>query len=137
MDQDIVAAGRVALLGAIASGLARSPDLETSVRSIVDAVGPVLGTQVVAVFSQDPERDELQFVAATGIEGASLDGFVGAVTGGLHPIAEVARSRQPVWGREAAPDSAAVVGADIPLTVVRGGTDVPLGVASFGWGGGH
>jgi diguanylate cyclase (GGDEF)-like protein len=136
----------VALLAEVATPLAHAPDLDSGLDRIVAAASAALGTAVVAVFLQDADRDELQLVTASGLPAGSEESFAAAVAGGLHPIAEVARSREAAWGARSAADRGSLAdraagteltGGDVPLSVTRGGVDVPVGVVSFAWPADH
>jgi diguanylate cyclase (GGDEF)-like protein len=95
-----------------------------------------LGVRVVAVFTQDPDGDDLELAVARGIPDDGVVPFAAAVASGQHPIAQVARTRDAAWGRESRA-AGSFVGADLPLAVRRAGVDVPIGVVSFGWPAGH
>ncbi len=137
MDDREGDASPVTLVATIAAALARADGQDAALAGIVDAAQMALGVEVVTVFVQDAERAELQLAASRGLPEADLEPFAAAVTSGQHPIANVARSREPVWERESAPQAGSLVGADLPLAVRRGGVDVPIGVVSFGWPAGH
>jgi diguanylate cyclase (GGDEF)-like protein len=130
-------ASPVTLVATIAAALARADDQDAALGGIVDAATLALGVDVVTVFVQDAERAELQLAAAHGLPESVVGPFAAAVTSGQHPIANVARSREAVWGRRSEPQAGSLVGADLPLTVRRGGVDLPIGVVSFGWPDGH
>ncbi|HET7027136.1 MAG TPA: diguanylate cyclase [Candidatus Limnocylindrales bacterium] len=147
MEQRAVDPSPNDVLVAAAAALAHAGDLDAAVHPIVDAASAALRTDVITVFVHDPDSDELHLAASSGIPAEALDTFAAAVAGGLHPIAEVARSRQAAWddrssaARGALRDGGAgtgdLTGADLPLSVARAGVDVALGVVSFGWNTAH
>jgi diguanylate cyclase (GGDEF)-like protein len=126
------------LISAVAAALAHAGDLDTAVATIADAATSALGVELVAVFARDPDEQPadgggLELVESRGLPGDGESAFAAAVRSGPHPIAQVARTREPAWGREAASEAGTLVAADLPLAVTRDGVDVPLGVVSFGW----
>ncbi|HEU4673783.1 MAG TPA: diguanylate cyclase [Candidatus Limnocylindrales bacterium] len=123
-----------AALAPIAAALASEGDLEAVLRTLLRTAGATLGIRSAAVFVQDPDRSALELVAAYGIPDDQVVHFAAAVTSGQHPIAQAARTREAAWDR--AVEATGGVAADLPLSVVRSGVDVPLGVVSFEWSAG-
>lgn len=131
--------GALSVLASGATALARSASLDAALRTLLDAGCAATGAAVAAVFAQDPERGELELLAARGMDGDAIDAFAAEVAGDPeHPVRRAAQDRTESLGRHVpAPDGGAMNAVDLPLTVARSGIDEPVGIVSFGWQGAH
>jgi len=127
--------GALSVLAVGAAALARSPDLDAALASLLQAGCDATGAGVAAVFVQDPDRSTLDLIAVHGMSDDAVDAFVEEVLAtNDHPIRLAATDRVETIGRAGtASDGTVLVGADLPLTIGRGGIDEPMGVVSFGW----
>ena len=117
-----------------AAALARGTDLDAALDGILRAAADAVGAGLAAVYLRDPDRPTLQLASVVGMFADAVRSLEGEIADPDHPIAAAARDVTAVFGRQdTAPDGTPLVGADIPLVVVRDGLDLPLGVASFGW----
>jgi diguanylate cyclase (GGDEF)-like protein len=130
--------GQLQLLTDAAATLARSSDLDGAVERLLALAVEALGASLGVVYLQDPDRIELQLGVAVGVSeelGAGLEGSLGAAE---DAVAETARDRSPRTVRDGGMPPV-LAGAGIatallrPLTVSRGGIDIPLGVLLVGW----
>ncbi len=118
-----------------AAVLARGADLDVASRELlalaVEATGASLGT----VFLQDPDRADLEPLAAVGLAQPTIAALHAAIaTDPDHPVARAAGTGAPDLGTEApALGGPVVVWAHLPLRVARDGIDLPLGAMSIGW----
>jgi diguanylate cyclase (GGDEF)-like protein len=130
--------GQLQLLTDAASALTHSADLDAAVQRLLGLAVESLGASLGVVYLQDPDRIELQLGVAIGVPdelGAALEGSLGAAD---DAVAATARDRVPrtVNGNDVPP---VLAGAGIatallrPLTVSRGGVDIPVGVLLVGW----
>jgi diguanylate cyclase (GGDEF)-like protein len=127
--------GALPVLAAGAAALAHASDLDATLAGLMDAARGAVGADIVVVFAQDPDRARLELLYAHGLPEGAAEGFGELVAGDpAHPIHRAAVDREGVLGRtETSADGTPMVGADLPLTVTRGGIDTAIGVASFGW----
>jgi diguanylate cyclase (GGDEF)-like protein len=109
----------VTFLATAAGSLARSEDLDATLAAILEGAVTGTGSASGAVFVQDPDRAELVLVASAGLDSHAEAALANAAVADDHPLNIAARDRQPA--------SAGGVVA-LPLTVARGGIDLPLGV---------
>jgi diguanylate cyclase (GGDEF)-like protein len=130
--------GQLQLLVDAAAVLARSADLDTAVEDLLVMAVETLGASVGLVYLQDPDRVELQLGVTVGVAddlGAALEGSVATAD---DVVLETARDRtaRTVTGT-AVPSTLAEAGIATallrPLTVSRGGVDIPVGVLLVGW----
>ena len=138
MTDDDAATGQLQLLSAVAATLARSSELDAAVERLLGIAVDTLGATAGVVCLQDPDRVELQLGVTIGV----ADEVVAALEAGLgstdDAIAATARDRadRTVTG-DHVPDALAQGGVRTamirPLTVSRGGIDVPVGVVLVGW----
>ncbi len=139
-DTTDVERGSLAVLSAGAAALARAADLDTALAVIVEAGAGAVGASVAAVFTQDPERGEVELLMTLGMADDRVAAFAAEVAGNPdHPINLAALDRSGTLGRAVAgPDGAAWTGVDLPLVVAAGaGVEDCVGVLTLGWPGEH
>ena len=130
--------GPLPVLTEAAAAVARSTDLDAAVERLLELALDSLGAAAGAAYLQDPDRVELQpgvFVGHDQRLKATLPELLGDEAG---PIAETSRDRAPrELSLEALPRALAAAGAVAatvrPLTVSRGGIDIPVGVLLLVW----
>ncbi len=127
-------ARQLAALTDAAAAVARATELDTALDGILAATAGAVGAPVAAVFLRDPDRPDLHLTSVVGMTADELRPFQAEVALPDHPIAVAARDITAAFGREdVRADGSRLIGADVPLVVVREGLDLPLGVVSFGW----
>lgn len=112
----------LAFIDAAAHALARSEHLDATLSSILDAAVGGTGSAGGAVFVQDPDRAELVLVASAGLDDDAAAALATAAAGEDHPLMIAARDRQTARTPEL---------VALPLTIARGGIDLPLGVLAL------
>jgi diguanylate cyclase (GGDEF)-like protein len=112
----------LAFVSATSHALARSEHLDATVSAILEAAVVGTGSAGGAVFVQDPDRAELVLVASAGLDAAAGEALAAAASAEDHPLMIAARDRQEARTPEL---------VALPLTVVRGGIDLPLGVLAL------
>jgi len=138
VTNDEAPAGQLQLLGDAASALARSSNLDVAVEHLLTLAVEHLGATLGVVYLQDPDRVDLQVGVGVGVPAELGVALEAALATGDDAVTESARDRvaRTVTGPEV---PAALAGAGIstvamrPLTVSRGGIDVPVGVLLVGW----
>jgi diguanylate cyclase (GGDEF)-like protein len=118
----------IAFLAAAAGSLARSEHLDATLAAILEGAVTGTGSASGAVFVQDPDRAELVLVASAGLDADAEAALAQAAVAEDHPLMIAARDRQVARG----PGLVA-----LPLTIARGGIDVPLGVLGLTLTDGH
>jgi diguanylate cyclase (GGDEF)-like protein len=138
VSNDDTSTGQLQLVTATAATLARSSELDAAVERLLAISVETLAASLGVVYLQDPDRVELQLGVAVGVAedvAAALEGSLGASE---DAVAETARDREArtVTGDQVPP---VLAGAHIataalrPLTVSRGGIDIPVGIVLVGW----
>lgn len=130
--------GPLNILTEAAATLARSTDLDSTLERLLGLGIDTLNASLGVVYLQDPDRVELQLGVAVGAgdeAGAMLEAALG---GPDDPVAATSRDRAP-RNLAAADMPDALRAQDLssaavrPLTVSRGGIDIPLGVLLLAW----
>jgi diguanylate cyclase (GGDEF)-like protein len=104
--------------------------LEGVLTATAAALQPTMG----AIFLSDPDRPGLQLIATHGMEAAAAAQLAVEVSDPGNPFTAAAHGRVVTFDREATmPDGTAFVGAYLPLVVLNGGVEVPLGSIGLGW----
>lgn len=138
VTNDETQAGQLQLLTEAAATLARSSDLDHAVERLLAIAVETLGGSLGVVYLQDPDRIELGLGVAVGVApelGAALEGSLGVADDAVAATASD-RMARTVSGADVPP---VLAGAGIattllrPLTVSRGGIDIPVGVMLVGW----
>jgi diguanylate cyclase (GGDEF)-like protein len=130
--------GPLPVLTEAAAALARSADLDAAVERLLELAIESLGAAAGAAYLQDPDRVTLQAGVIVGTDErmrAVLSELVEDLDG---PIVETSRDRVARdLTRGALPTTLAAVGVQAatlrPLTVGRGGIDIPMGVLLLVW----
>jgi diguanylate cyclase (GGDEF)-like protein len=102
--------------------MARSEHLDSTLAAILEGVVTGTGCDGGAVFVQDPDRAELVLAASAGLDAAAGAGLAAAAVADDHPLMVAARDRQAARTPEL---------VALPLTIARGGIDLPLGVLAL------
>jgi diguanylate cyclase (GGDEF)-like protein len=128
----------IQLLSDAAAAIARSADLDSALERLLGLATEALDASIGVVYLQDPDRVELQLGVAVGVTeelGRALEASLGTSD---DPIAGTSRDRAPRTVSE--PDLPPVLarkgmGTAVlrPMTVARGGIDIPVGVLLLAW----
>ena len=130
--------GQLQLLSDAAAAMARSANLDSAVEKLLELAVSALAATLGIVYLQDPDRVELTLGVAVGASaelGAALEASLGA---GDDAVAATARDRAPsTLTGDAVPavlHAAGIATAALrPMTVSRGGIDIPDGVMLLAW----
>lgn len=126
-------------LSAAAGAIAREPDLDGALGTLLGIAADAVGARAGAVFLQDPDRAGLEPLLAVGLDEAGLERLASGVGDAADPVARAARERTTVDSRTAADLGAFGTASDCrsatfrPLVAARGGIDLPGGVLALGW----
>jgi diguanylate cyclase (GGDEF)-like protein len=118
----------LAFLATAADSLARSDHLDSTLSAILEGTVTGTGSASGAVFVQDPDRAELVLVASAGLDPDAGQALANAATADDHPLMIAARDRQVARRADL---------VALPLTIARGGIDLPLGVLGLTLADGH
>ena len=126
------------ILAEAAATLARSADLDVAVERLLSLGTGALRASLGVVYLQDPDRANLELAVAVGGGGETREVLAAALGGPGDPVTETSRDRAP---RDIAASDVpgALAGLHLssmtlrPLTVSRGGIDLPVGVLLLGW----
>jgi len=128
------------LLASATETLAAGDDLDATLASLLNAAIAATGADSGAIFLQDPDRADLEPAVAVGISEPVFDRLRATVGGPDDPIAATARDRSPIDVDPASDlrggfvaETGSSAAAFRPLTVNRGGVELPLGVLALGW----
>lgn len=101
---------------------------ETDLQDIVRSAVASEAIESAALFIATPGSPTLELAAAAGIEGAALDGLIGAVLDPAHPINRSMADDGPTFDvRPSAPGGPALR-SHLPLVGVRNGHSAAMGV---------
>ncbi|HEY6057839.1 MAG TPA: hypothetical protein VIV06_07390, partial [Candidatus Limnocylindrales bacterium] len=133
-------AGLRILTGA-ASALARSVDLDASLRRLLDLAREVLGVPDGALFVQDPDLADFQPAAVVGFDEQGIARLDAALRQPGDLLLAAIRDRLPVRLQSGIGDEATDLLGQLglralalqPLVVVRGGIETSVGLMALGW----
>ncbi len=126
------------VLSVAAEALARDPDLEDALGSLLGVVADALGARAGAIYLQDPDRAALEPLLAVGIEDAALVNLADGLADTDDPVPATARehsaaTRAGTWTGGFGRASGSAFAVFRPLVATRGGIDLPGGVLALGW----
>jgi diguanylate cyclase (GGDEF)-like protein len=130
--------GPLPVLTGAAAALARSADLDAAVERLLELALESLGAAAGAAYLQDPDRLEVEPGVIAGAGEGLLAALPKLVEDSNGPIVQTSRDRVPRdLARDGVPASIASAGvlaaAVRPLSVRRGGIDIPVGVLLLAW----
>jgi diguanylate cyclase (GGDEF)-like protein len=107
-----------------AAAIARGPDPDEALGSLVGAAVAAVGATSAAISLQDPDQPEPELTFTIGLDVAAQASLASATADAGHPLTIAARDRQEVVAGAA---------AAYPLLAGRGGIDQGLGAILFAW----
>jgi diguanylate cyclase (GGDEF)-like protein len=118
------------------SAVAAASNLDSALRSVIEAGAEALEAASGAVVLADPDRAGLQLAASVGIDADGASALAADLQDAGHPFASVVETRVATFDREAlAADGTSLMSAYVPLVASIGGVESALGALGMTWPG--